>query len=877
MESAYAKDREVLLASLDDLKARVGANDSLADSNAITCCQVVRSSSQSLVHGDVNEVIKVLGSLSRQHSTSSNIEEEDSDSEEGQLREALACDLVTDSLNFASREHRHNDVEIAHEETFAWLFKPPKADMLWDSFEDWLQLGSGIYWVKGKAASGKSTLMKYILSQNKYKDHIHIWAGDAKLISASFYFYHLGTQIQRSQAGLLRSLLYRIFRKHKELIPVVLPDLYNTLMSRSRAFLKGLNATWHTWSLSELRTVLSKTVAQSSYKFCFLVDGLDEFDGDHTEIVTLFRKLSSHSNVKMCLSSRPLLIFEEALGNCPKLRLQDFTRNDIKRYSRDKLESHPHFQELSKLEPTEVQCLIDKILDRSSGVFLWVTLVVKSLLQGLANFDHVSDLMKRLEELPAELDQLFSRMIGSISPAFYVEQAARLFQLMYQSSSSLTASKLSFALEQGDTLALSPTESDFTDRRSLIRVKNIRNHVKSRSAGLLEVPTSWTTGVMAHHVSDPLIQYLHLTVKDYLAKSEIWSFLLEKTSKSDFDANLALARSGITVLNMISHRFGRAVCNETDDALKDQDYEAALRQLGTYEKLNQDRPFHTCFIGTSTSSKTCLQQKEQLGLMIQETMAYLRQAENSTGRAHVAMVDALDRVCARLISNRWYTDSMSLKGEDGIPKVAMQGPRNFLEYAAATGLKLYVDTRLQKLGGPHHLREASLLACATFSPVASIENCMPTIALLLQNGHNPNAFHDGTSSSTTVWGLVMEHVDMLFCSRKHNLHSRAGYALKASWLNLCKLFLVHGASLNLEVKFKGERAKPSTLTVSEFLRQRFSDLPRASVEELQDIIRRASIGNNSVAHSTGRKRKRDRKTSQAYDSYRPSEAKRFKR
>lgn len=87
--------------------------------------------------------------------------------------------------------------------------------------------------------------------------------------------------------------------------------------------------------------------------YCFLIDGLDEYDGDSLEISKLFRVLSSCSNVKICLSSRPLLAFEHHFDRFPNLRLQDLTVGDITRFVRDKLEEHPKFYALAQQEPLE--------------------------------------------------------------------------------------------------------------------------------------------------------------------------------------------------------------------------------------------------------------------------------------------------------------------------------------------------------------------------------------------------------------------------------------------------------------------------------------------------------------------------------------------
>lgn len=90
--------------------------------------------------------------------------------------------------------------------------------------------------------------------------------------------------------------------------------------------------------------------------------------------------------------------------------------------------------------------------ETSSGVFLWVRLAVKSLLKDLTNMDRVPDLRRALQELPPELDDLFSHMLKNIQPDFYVEQGSKLLQLVYQYEDSMSALELSFADEEDETL-----------------------------------------------------------------------------------------------------------------------------------------------------------------------------------------------------------------------------------------------------------------------------------------------------------------------------------------------------------------------------------------------------------------------------------------
>lgn len=67
---------------------------------------------------------------------------------------------VLASLTFDQIQYRQETVAIAHQKTFGWALDPLSPTKL----EPWLRTGSGIYWIKGKAGSGKSTLMKYLIT-----------------------------------------------------------------------------------------------------------------------------------------------------------------------------------------------------------------------------------------------------------------------------------------------------------------------------------------------------------------------------------------------------------------------------------------------------------------------------------------------------------------------------------------------------------------------------------------------------------------------------------------------------------------------------------------------------------------------------------------
>ena len=66
------------------------------------------------------------------------------------------------SLRFPTMRHRHEEIKETYKKTFQWIFQTPSDRVQpWSNFVEWLREGNHVYWVNGKAGSGKSTLMRY--------------------------------------------------------------------------------------------------------------------------------------------------------------------------------------------------------------------------------------------------------------------------------------------------------------------------------------------------------------------------------------------------------------------------------------------------------------------------------------------------------------------------------------------------------------------------------------------------------------------------------------------------------------------------------------------------------------------------------------------
>ena len=480
-------------------------------------------------------------------------------------REKLQKTLI-DSLCFCEMTDRHNRIVEANEKTFQWIFIPGYAcQQKWTNFSEWLEGQSTLYWVTGKAGSGKSTLMKYLHRDKRTMDHLKKWAADVPLVTAAFFFWNSGTQMQMSEMGFLQSMLSQVLTKHPALIPHILPERWETLD------LFGHDES--IWSEPEVRRafrLLAREEAPEA-KFCFFIDGLDEFEGDHTNLLTLIKDIGSSSNIKICVSSRPWVLFEDEFKHKPSLMLQDLTYPDIIHFINSAFNNKPEFVELEKREPEYASELLKDIAQKSAGVFLWVSLVVRSLLAGLVNGDRVSDLQRRLAFLPPDLESLYEKMLNSLDP-FYSEHASQIFQHVRAAEGPPSLLCLSFADEEPD-FAIKMKVHPLPEAEKFSRADIMRRRLNSRCKGLLEVGPDVSTisealdtgdvSLIQHPMSingrlaegifpaDFTVQYLHRTVKDFLETPRVWDRIIVAGPRT-YDPYLALFRAFIAQLKCLN-------------------------------------------------------------------------------------------------------------------------------------------------------------------------------------------------------------------------------------------------------------------------------------------------------------------------------------
>src|ERR1700692_725725 len=97
---------------------------------------------------------------------------------------------------------REESIEKAYEGTFEWFLADKRTGQQgseYPMFSEWLRGPKSLFWLSGKAGSGKSTLMRLIFHHPQLLEHLDHWALSAHCIKAGFFFFDQGSfPLQRS-------------------------------------------------------------------------------------------------------------------------------------------------------------------------------------------------------------------------------------------------------------------------------------------------------------------------------------------------------------------------------------------------------------------------------------------------------------------------------------------------------------------------------------------------------------------------------------------------------------------------------------------------------------------------------------------------------
>lgn len=344
--------------------------------------------------------------------------------------------------------------------------------------------------------------MKYVSTEfrNFYRSEaVSHWIHDKNLVICSFFFWNIGSPLQKNYVGFLRSLLFQIAEQRRDLVPIMMGDDMTTSGRRSEAHEPGL---MYAWTKERLDKALQRFQAEKppSIRVCMFIDGLDEFEGDEDSLMDIIRLLSRTLHTKVCVSSRPEQMFRQGFANSPQLRLQDLNHHDIQQTTSKQLgivlkKSFPQL----KQETTD---LVNEVISRSQGIFLWVNLIIRDLKTGLRNEDNMEELRERLDGMPDTVHGVYKHMLNRLDKP-YRQQATEYFRFLMavqepltgESSftpgfSRLTLLHFACANEKACEYNLSEDRTHFQSSEFRESCRSLETRILTRCAGLVEIDES---------------------------------------------------------------------------------------------------------------------------------------------------------------------------------------------------------------------------------------------------------------------------------------------------------------------------------------------------------------------------------------------------
>jgi len=467
------------------------------------------------------------------------------------------------SLHFPTMDSREEDLDPAHTGTFKWIMRK----MNWKSpfykspspYLQWLSTKKPLFWLSGKAGSGKSTLMNFLITHPTRDAVLQNAFPDKKVLVAWHYLFERGKDArQKSREGLLRHLLHHLILER--------PALAQPIFNQHKA-VRNFDSQ-KVWSWSELKTALNGVLQEKppDLQIVLFIDGLDEYrpmeklssyeanaenedededeariiDDGHQDVADLVRKISGFENVKLCVSSRPLLVFRDAFRPFSSIALHELTVHDISAYVAARLTGNESLALLTVLRPSFEEDVKNEILAKADGVFLWVRLVLDLLTRGLRDGDTVDELLGKLSDMPKELGGkkgLYAAMLLNL-PADYHKDCYEYFQILQRSDEDLDPLVLSFAAEDPQTVFTTPV-GEITRGEIASHRKRASDRILSRCGGLLETRG---TGSQQH------INFIHQTAKDFVTKRSNWEKLIHLGELRNFDGALSLLRAYVILL-----------------------------------------------------------------------------------------------------------------------------------------------------------------------------------------------------------------------------------------------------------------------------------------------------------------------------------------
>lgn len=338
---------------------------------------------------------------------------------------------------------------------------------------------NSILWLHGNPGTGKST-MAIFLTEKLSTDF-----NATENMTLIYFFCDASFEKQRTATSIIRGFLYQLVQRHRDLLYKYILPKYK---ERGNQLFTSFDALW--------RIFLAAAADQDTgQKYC-IIDALDECDNGSKDTLLCQLHETFHCqekpppNLSILITSRPYPEIGEYLQGFTNADLASFdqARQDIDRCIRERVDDLAKKKKYTDKVKREI---IDLLMDKAEGTFLWVGLACEEL-RGKPS----KDAIQFLRDMPKGLVSLYANLLNTATEDKTGECVAirRILSFVVVSFEALTVTALSEACQ------LHQDEPDLDTR-----LQYTRDQIAS--CRLLVV------------VNDQKVQLLHQSVRDFLTGS----------------------------------------------------------------------------------------------------------------------------------------------------------------------------------------------------------------------------------------------------------------------------------------------------------------------------------------------------------------------
>lgn len=477
----------------------------------------------------------------------------------------------------------------------------------------------GLLWIKGKPGAGKSTLMAFIY--NDFKTTLL----RGRQVVLDFFFHGRGTTLQKTPIGMFRSLLHQLYIH----TPVARERMQ--LAFRDKNCIGEAGKAWE-WQLEELRNIFFNIAIDvaKSHKIYIFVDALDEAGAEvANDLADYFHRLNDFSSdakgaMKVCISCRhfPIVGRTTSLEIC----VEENNLEDIITYVRSEISSKLQIEDASEADLW--QDLEDDIVNKASGVFQWVRLVVPLIIKYNREGESLTYICQKIMKVPKGLGDVYEHILKNVIEGRQWARTLHLMQWVCLAKRPLSVTELRYALNS-DTH--STQESNESTRESITNDTLMEKLIRTLSGGLAE------TNLQKKRV---VVQFIHQSVNDFLLSGGL-KFLLSASQDNRQRAALSIE----DIVGQSHDRLSRSCVNYI--ALEDVQHTAhdeVLHKLNTTGHLLKDRILHDLpFIDYAAKSWFLHAEKaENLGILQQDLIRRFESSPQPAIETWVKMFRLID-------------------------------------------------------------------------------------------------------------------------------------------------------------------------------------------------------------------------------------------